>query len=658
VSVSQGRAIIHRSLDQSDPQHYFATVEPETAPETLEVAPPPTPAPPLPPPQRRITERRVVVQPLMQPREWLLPELVESESPAHRLLFMAIAAAIVLGFLAMSLFYWAPAHPGVDQNGYLVGGRMLAEHGSTGFAPQEPYRFVGAMWVGIHLDTARPEYFPKYPIGLPVLYALCLKAGPAWAMARPYLIDLPVLRWTALWMARPDGTTLAYLLSPLCMMGALWGMFLFGRLVGGSFGGIMAMLLMGTSQVTLALMNNPNSHASDLFFVTWGMYFLARWWQTDRIWRGMLAGLLLGYAVTIRYTEGLLLLPLLIAAVSLPWRRSWLAVIPWALPVAGLVLFNLHFLGHYTGYDPTNESAGFTWHEFVSKWEFVAQEMYDNSLFLLPAIAIVGMIAIFARSWRWGFLLASWFVPGTLLYTAYYWGGNLVGPSYLRFYLTLFPPMILAAVWLTVTQARSSLAAGVVVAIAAAIGVRVALPTLERDHASNLNLAYTVNRIVATVPPTNAMLIADQAANFNVLDNALQFAGDFDLYTADAFRPPLTGNLQSDQPTPDQPARRKFLQDLFKGKSDLDLLTEAHRVMQNALNAGKPVYVVLQPAFEESFRRRYMTDGFTATMVDRWKEPADVPLEQKATPLAPAFHGFVFDWIRSAQTFEIWRITK
>jgi hypothetical protein len=143
-----------------------------------------------------------------------------------------------------------------------------------------------------------------------------------------------------------------------------------------------------------------------------------------------------------------------------------------------------------------------------------------------------------------------------------------------------------------------------------------------------------------------------------VLDNALQFAGDFDLYTTDAFRPPVTGNLQFDQPSPDQASRRKFLLDAFKGKSDSDLVKEAHRMMQSALDAGKPVYVVLQPAFAESFGRKYLTDGFTAKMVDHWKEPAEVPPEQKAEPLAPAFHGFVFDWIRSAQTFEIWQITR
>jgi hypothetical protein len=644
--MSQGRATIHRSLEQPDPQHYFATVEPETLELARPAAAPRRPREPL------------VVKPYVAPRSFLLPELVEPESFGRRLLFGIIALAIAVGFLAMNLCYWAPAHPGVDQNGYLVGGKMLAEHGSTGYSPAEPYAFVGAMWVGIHLDTGRPEYFPKYPIGLPSLYALCLKAGTGWAMAKPHLIDLPFFRSTALWLARPDGTTLAYLLSPICMTAALWGMFLLGRLVAGSFGGIMAMLLLATSQVTLALANNPNSHASDLCFVVWGMFFLARWWQTDRIWRGMLAGLLLGFAVTIRYTEGLLLLPLAIAAVSLPWRSSWLAIVAWAIPVSALLLFNLHFIGHYTGYDPTNESGGFSWLQFQNKWEFVAQEMYDNSIFFIPAIAIVGIFALFGESRRWGLLLAAWFVPGLLAYTAYYWGGNVFGTGNLRFYLTLFPALILAAIWLIVTQTRSTIAAGIVVAIASAVGVRVALPAMERDQASNLNLAYTVNRIVSHLPPAGAMVMADQASNFNLLDNALLFAGNFDLYTTDAFRPPLTGNLQADQPSPDQPGRRQYLLDVFKGKTDTDLVHEAHRVMQNTLNAGHPIFVVLQPAFAGSFKRKYLTDGFTAQFIDRWKEPAFVPPEEKGGPLSPSAHGFVWSWIRSAQTFEMWQITR
>ena len=63
----------------------------------------------------------------------------------------------------------------------------------------------------------------------------------------------------------------------------------------------------------LALADNPNSHASCVAFVVWGMFLLVRWWQTGSIWRGALAGFLLGYACLIRYSEGLLILPILVA---------------------------------------------------------------------------------------------------------------------------------------------------------------------------------------------------------------------------------------------------------------------------------------------------------------------------------------------------------
>ena len=40
-----------------------------------------------------------------------------------------------------------------------------------------------------------------------------------------------------------------------------------------------------------------------MFFVMWGMFFLVLWWRRDRWWQAALAGFLLGFATTIRYTE-------------------------------------------------------------------------------------------------------------------------------------------------------------------------------------------------------------------------------------------------------------------------------------------------------------------------------------------------------------------
>src|SRR5207247_5081711 len=126
------------------------------------------------------------------------------------------------------------------------------------------------------------------------------------------------------------------------------------------------------------------------------------------------AGLLLGYAVTVRYTEALLLFPLYplqvlrsdqfigpkllpvlkvvgllpvgaigIAAISrVKWgiARSYLSaaapVIGWIAPVAALVLFNWFTVGHLTGYDSTNESSGFSIKYFVDKWDFAVSQIF------------------------------------------------------------------------------------------------------------------------------------------------------------------------------------------------------------------------------------------------------------------------------------------
>src|SRR5438067_366378 len=71
------------------------------------------------------------------------------ESQLKGRLFPLIALAFTAGlwFFLFSFCAPAPGRIGVDENAYLVGGRMLAEHGTTGFKPSDDYQFVGAMWV-------------------------------------------------------------------------------------------------------------------------------------------------------------------------------------------------------------------------------------------------------------------------------------------------------------------------------------------------------------------------------------------------------------------------------------------------------------------------------------------------------------------------------
>src|SRR5215213_5379038 len=66
------------------------------------------------------------------------PQLLPlDESRTKRLTFLLLAIAIVIGmtFFLFSLSAPAPGWPGIDENAYLIAGRMIAEHGTTALKP-------------------------------------------------------------------------------------------------------------------------------------------------------------------------------------------------------------------------------------------------------------------------------------------------------------------------------------------------------------------------------------------------------------------------------------------------------------------------------------------------------------------------------------------
>src|SRR5262245_14432507 len=88
----------------------------------------------------------------------------QSENRSNRILFVMIALAVTCGywFFLMSFLAPAPGRPGIDENAYLVAGKNLAQHFTTGFKPGDDYQFLGAMWN----RTSGGWYYPKYPFGL------------------------------------------------------------------------------------------------------------------------------------------------------------------------------------------------------------------------------------------------------------------------------------------------------------------------------------------------------------------------------------------------------------------------------------------------------------------------------------------------------------
>src|ERR1700722_7026579 len=125
--------------------------------------------------------------PLPQPR---LEAIAEDEPPLARWIYALGAAIVVVAWFVAIHVYWTPAHNGVDQNGYLLGGRMFADHLSTGLLPVDYFELVGRMWIG----TPWLTYYPKYPVGLSMIYAAMIAASK-YKFARGIAYCLNSLKW-------------------------------------------------------------------------------------------------------------------------------------------------------------------------------------------------------------------------------------------------------------------------------------------------------------------------------------------------------------------------------------------------------------------------------------------------------------------------------
>lgn len=496
------------------------------------------------------------------------------ESQRFRLTLLALAAVLAAGFFLATRWYWASADPGVDENAYLVSGKLLAQTGSPGFVPPDPYSLVGKMWIG----TREGRFYPKYPLGQPLLVALAVKTA---------------------------GLRAAYWISPLLMTLALLGVFLLGREIAGSFAGLLAMIAMAASPATLNEVNDPDSHAGSLCCTTWGMLLLLRWWRTGRLHHAALAGLLLGYSAIIRYTEGLLLLPVALVVLFRCGRRpdrralggAAALAAGWLAPVTGQVLFNLRALHSLTGYDTTHESTAFSLAYFVHNALPTARLLVTLGLPVLLPLGLLGLAVMAFREGRPAAILWAWLLPNLLLYTAYYWGLQTDAVNCLRFFLTILPPLALGAAWLLTRPwpaGRPLRWPQMAVALAlfltgAGIGVRLSLPLFWDDWQEALDMERGGRAVLALAPPGSAVL----GPQNEILH--LQFAGDYRLYSRNLFVRRFIAELRKvDGRSPDalQPERAQALFSLLRGRSKADLERLERDLLAAQIHQGRRVFLI------------------------------------------------------------------
>ena len=640
------------------------------------------------------------------------------ETRAARLTMAVIAFVLSVAFFWLVLQYWAPAHPGVDQSGYLMGGKQLAATGSTGLKPDHPLGFVSSMYVR---NDATGYNYPKYPVGLPLLYAI------------------------ALWTCGDLGPKAAHLVSPIGMALAVLGTYFLARRFAGTFASLAGMLILATSPVVLLLADNPNSHAACMAFCVWGAFFLVRFWETASLWRGLLGGFLLGFAVTIRYPEGvfgamvglvvLATLPwhlaflgrrgrraelelapvaddrrqflltaqkvglaavflllvlanilkladavptvrsvlavmiavgLVVLPIPMLWRGGWRSLTPafgWAIPVVALVVFNRIAMGTWTGYDTTNESVpgrAFTIENFYDNWELFARKVHDTGLFFALPLGVLGMVLAMRTSLRRGLLLWCWLVPGAAVYLAYYWAPEN-GLSYLRFLITLLPPLAVgAAITLdtamasavgTLSRIITPIAVGAVVLGASSMGLYRGLLRLDIDDRSpismesqfrqELNLAALSDMVIQNAPKGSVLIAPSSQLH------ALQFLGDYECFDPEVFRGAYATRLAGeaernennpDDPNPIQPQRRNFLLSHIRGKNDDQLAIVQTEIVKKAIADGRKVFVLTtnyneaQVLFKRYGTKKAPVDGIESFISNRYSELTRPKPEDNPTP--------------------------
>jgi hypothetical protein len=345
---------------------------------------------------------------------------------------LVLALLLILALASAVLYFWYEPNfgAGADEASYLLAAKSLALHGTPAYHNPDPLLFVPKNMV-----EPRPGvYYPIYPIGYPLLAA----AG--------YLLG---------------GPQAAFLVNPVITLLALLGAFFFLRLFVSDLFAAAGTLLLALHSAILRFGVAAMSHIPDLACATWGLYFSVLWYRKPALWKIFLAGTLFGYALSIRYTEALLLLPLL-------WLMAWwvwelptgaprlrrilphaaAAALGYLLGVAPTLWYHTIAFGSpfRTGYGLRNESSSFSLHFFLDHIGFTLKMLctLPNGLLLLP----VAVIALFLRKWvTWrdaGFLALA-FIPTILLYSAYYWMNSTEPLLYARFFLPTFPAILVAA---------------------------------------------------------------------------------------------------------------------------------------------------------------------------------------------------------------------
>ena len=534
---------------------------------------------------------------------------MQAERKTSNWLAWLATAAVVALFGVLMVGYFVPAYEGTDQNGYFCSARRLALTGSAAKYTAHPLEYV----TGNVVKTGPGLFYAKYPLGYPWLCAVAYRLG---------------------------GPVAAFVVNPLLAALAIVGMFLLARALVNTYAGVLAAILLATNPWHTLFGLSVLSHSGAIAFAIWGMYYLWRWVERGGRGNAVAAGALTAYTYTIRYSEALLALPVLAMVVwryfQLPegatpternrqvarWRQEVLLMLVGAV-VAVLPLLMFHWVAFgapwRTGYGLCGESTGFGWKWFAENWWLMLTKLNTPGLWLVFPVGLAGLAYVAVHDARRATLLGLWFLPPVLLYTAYYWAPQGDGWGYLRFFVSVFPALIVCALILLceVVPPRPvwSVALGLFIAVAATFNLRAALKevTTQSDRFRQVQSTWTT---VRQFVPDGAIIVAASG----VLDS-VEFIGNYELYSFEMFdRKWLTGRtdaLKKEGPAPFQRRKAEELGNALGKMNDSQLAVVQRSLLASNVAAGRMVVVIATPDQLRTARGR-LGDAFSYERLTEW----------------------------------------
>lgn len=588
-----------------------------------------------------------------------LRPLVARESPWYRALFAIVALFISAGFLVTLLQFFAPADPGAEAHAHLLAGRLIAEQGAPRLVPDDPFAFVGEYWVATgnvaagRDGAAQQVLYPRLAPGLGVIHAGVHRVAPS---------EQHALQWS-------------HLVVPVAAALVVLATFYLCRFAAGSFLGMLAMLAMAAGGLLLWESSQPSAIVS-LALATWGMVLLVGWWRCGYLVLGLLAGLLLGCAATVRYAEALLVMPLaLVCLFAWQWRRplasGWRVLIPligWAAPVAALLVFNQRTLGAWSGHHLAGDLAAFDPDNISANWPRLAEQVAAGGLHFVIPLGLVGLLALVARRPPIGLTLLAWVLLPILACLSF--GPETAadsmasrGVNYLPWILGALPPVLFGGAYLLrrvlyapsdsapqLVEAQdpytgqpvamlvdpptplwrslaSPLAAGLVAAAAVGIGARALADDStetgpEALHLRSANLAALGWFVRQNVPDGSVIFVeAPATAAPGQALHHLDVAGDYAVYDAGIFSPRFLRRLSAPEGDASVPLLRyEHLRPAYEGLREPELAEIVRRIANEALDADREVYLLMNDVEARRFAQSHFLRGYETRTVATFHE--------------------------------------